>query len=179
VNVLGTALQGQLSLLRGRGFTPTVMHIDPQSAFQGLRMQFPGVVIDVGDARDYVAKVDAKIRRVKEIYHSVKAGLAWSLPVSRVKDLVAYSVSRINLWRTSALQGTLSPRVLFTGRKLSYKKELSLAFGDYIEVHASTTNTSKEHSVPCIALHPCANLTGTWNFWSLSSKQYLRRSVWT
>jgi hypothetical protein len=109
----------------------------------------------------------------------VKAGLAWSLPVSRVKDLVAYTVSRINLRRTSALHGTLSPRVLFTGCKPSYKKELSLAFGDYVEVHAGTTNTSKERSVPCIALYPCANASGTWNFWSLSSKQYLRRSVWT
>ncbi len=155
------------------------MHVDPQSAFQGLRTQFPGVVIDVGGARDFVAKVDAKIRRVKELYRSVKAGLAWSLPVSRVKDLVAYAVSRINLRRTSALHGTLSPRVLFTGCKPSYKKELSLAFGDYVEVHAGTTNTSKERSVPCIALYPCANASGTWNFWSLTSKQYLRRSVWT
>ncbi len=179
VHALGTALQGQLSTLRERGFAPTVVHVDPQSAFQGLRTQFPGIVIDVGGARDFIAKVDAKIRRVKELYRSVKAGLAWSLPVSRVKDLVAYAVSRINLRRTSALHGTLSPCVLFTGCKLSYKKELSLAFGDYIEVHASMTNTSKERSVPCIALYPCANASGMWNFWSLSSKQYLRRSVWT
>jgi hypothetical protein len=179
VHVLGTALQGQLSTLRERGFTPTAVHVDPQSAFQGLRTQFPGVVIDVGGAHDFVPKVDAKIRRVKELYRSVKAGLAWSLPVPRVKDLVAYAVSRINLCRTSALHGTLSPRVLFTGCKPSYKKELSLAFGDYVEVHAGTTNTSKERSVPCIALYLCANTSGTWNFWSLSSKQYLRRSVWT
>ncbi len=110
---------------------------------------------------------------MKELYHSVKAGLAWSLPVPWVKDLVAYSVSRINLRCTSALHSTLSPHVLFTGCKPSYKKELSLAFGDYIEVHAGNTNTSKERSVPCIALYPCANSTGTWNFWSLSSKQYL------
>jgi hypothetical protein len=179
VHVLGAALQGQLSMLRERGFTPTVVHVDPQSAFQGLHMQFPGVVIDVGGACDFVAKVDAKIRRVKDLYCSVKAGLAWTLPVSRVKDLVAYAVSRINLRRTSALHGTLSPRVLFMGSKPHYKKELSLAFGDYVEVHAGTNNTSKERSIPCIALCPCANATGTWNFWSLSSKQYLRRSAWT
>ncbi len=79
---------------------------------------------------------------MKELYWSVKAGLAWSLPVSWVKDLVAY-----NLRCPLALHGTLSPRVLFTGCKPSYRKELSLAFGDYVEVHASTTDTSKEHSV--------------------------------
>ena len=37
-------------------------------------------VIDVGGVQDFVAKVGAKIRRVKETYWSVKAGLAWKLP---------------------------------------------------------------------------------------------------
>jgi hypothetical protein len=80
------------------------MHVDPQSAFQGLRTQFSGIVIDVGGARDFVVNVDAKIRQVKELYCNVKVGLAWSLPVSR-----------INLQCTSALHGTLSPCALFAG----------------------------------------------------------------
>lgn len=54
-------------------------------------------MIDVGGARDFVAKVDDKIWRVKELYGSVNGGLAWSFPVSRVKDLVGYAVFRINL----------------------------------------------------------------------------------
>jgi hypothetical protein len=32
------------------------------------------VIINVGGAGDFVAKVDAEIRRIKEIYHSVKLG---------------------------------------------------------------------------------------------------------
>jgi hypothetical protein len=95
--VLGMALQGQLELLRSRGFIPTVVHTDPQSAFRTLTSQFPGVVIDVGGAGDNVSKVDAKICRIKELYRSVKAGLPWKLPLSLVKDLVMYAVSRINI----------------------------------------------------------------------------------
>ncbi len=178
VDDLGMALQSQLAVLRERGYKPTVVHVDPQSSFQALRTQFPGVVLDVGGARDFVAKVDAKIRRIKEAYRCIKAGLPWKFPVSRVKDLVAYVVSRLNLRRTAALQGTLSPRVLFTGNKPNYKKELSLAFGDYVEVHNGTANTSKERSLPCLALYPVGNSTGTWLFWSISTRQYIRRSSW-
>ncbi len=45
--VLGMALQAQLELLRSRGFIPTVVHMDPQSAFRTLTTQFLEVVIDI------------------------------------------------------------------------------------------------------------------------------------
>ena len=55
---------------------PRVVYVDLHSTFVKLRTQYPGVLIDVGGAKDFVAKVDAKIRRIKETYRSVKAGLA-------------------------------------------------------------------------------------------------------
>jgi hypothetical protein len=45
--VLGMTLQGQLELLCSHGFIPTVVHMDPQSAFRTLTTQFLGVVIDI------------------------------------------------------------------------------------------------------------------------------------
>ena len=178
-DVLGLALQGHLQVLRERSFTPRMVHVDPASAFRTIRTQFPGTYIDVGGAKDFVEKVDAKIRRIKDTYRSVKAGLSWSLPNSRVKDLVAYCVSRLNNRRTSALNSKLSPRVLFTGTKPNYKKEFSLSFGDYVELYNGTTNTSAERSVGGIALYPLGNSTGSWQFWCFASKSYVRRSTWT
>ena len=177
-NTLGTTLQSHIQLLREKSFDVKCVYIDPASAFQALRTQYPGTEIDVGGVRDYVVKVDAKIRRIKETYRCVKAGLPWKLANSRVKDLVAYCVLRQNLMSTTALNGVLSPRVLFTGVKPNYKNELSLAFGDYVEVHNGTTNTSKERSLPCIALYPLGNSTGSWLFWSVSTRSYIRRSAW-
>ena len=177
-DTLGTALQSHIQVLREKSFKVTCVHVDPASAFQALRTQFPGTEIDVGGARDFVAKVDAKIRRLKDTYRCVKAGLPWKLAHSRVKDLVAYSVSRINLRSSTSLSTTLSPRVLFTGMKPNFKKELSLAFGDYVEVHNGTNNTSRERSLPCIALYPLGNSTGSWLFWNISTRSYLRRSHW-
>jgi hypothetical protein len=161
---LGEALQDQLNLLCEHRFQPQLVYVDPASGLMSLHTQFPGVLIDLCGAGDFVSKIDVRICRLKEMYRAVKAGLPWTLPKSRVKDLMAYCVSRMNLRRTSALDGTVCPKVLFTGLKPNYRKELSLAFGDYVEVHVGTDNTSKERSVPCIALYPVGNATGTWQF---------------
>ncbi len=100
------------------------------------------------------------------------------MPPTLVKDLVAYAVSRINIRRTTAINLNVCPRVLFTGMRINYKKELELAFGDYVEVYDGTENTSKSRSIPCIALYPCCNATGSWEFMSLKMKTRVRRSQW-
>jgi hypothetical protein len=125
---LGLALQGQLSLLRARGFQPTVVHVDPQTGFRALKNLFPGVLIDDGGVSDYLPKVDSKIKRIKELYRAVKNGLPWKLPVALVKLLVCYTVGRLNIRRTTSLASNLSPYRMFTGTRVNYKKSLQLAF---------------------------------------------------
>jgi hypothetical protein len=90
-----------------------------------------------------VSKADVKIRRIKETYRKVKSGLPWELPGQLVGDLVVYCVSRLNIRRTAALAENICPRVLFTGVPMDYKKELTCAFGDYVEAYEGTTNTSR------------------------------------
>jgi len=55
----------------------------------------------------------------------------------------------------------------------------TLAFGDYCEVYDGTDNTSRSRTVPCIALHPCNNATGSWTFYNLHTNVRIRRSQWT
>jgi len=177
-NQLGLALQGQLSILRSRDFVPTIVYVDPAKGWQGLTTAFPSVTIDLGGAGDHLAKVDAKIRRIKELYRSVKSTLAWNLPQVMVNDLVAYAVARINIKRTTAINQNVCPKVLFTGVKVNFKKELELAFGDYCEVYDGADNTSASRSVPSIALYPLGNSTGSWCFMNLKTKTRIRRSHW-
>ena len=127
-NQLGIGLQGQLNILQSQGFIPTIIYTDPAKGFTSLVGAFPGVVLDPSGAGDHVAKADAKIRRIKELHRSVKNGLPWKLPATMVKDLVAYVVARINIKRTTAINQNVCPRVLFTGIKVNFKKELELAF---------------------------------------------------
>ena len=59
-NQLGLALQGQLNVLHSHGFIPIIVYTDPAPGFQALVNQFPGVILDMGGAKDNVAKVDIK-----------------------------------------------------------------------------------------------------------------------
>jgi hypothetical protein len=68
---------------------------------QSMPQDFLGVTLDIGRARDYIVKVDAKICMVKETYRKVKLGLPWKLPLVPGKDLVAYVVSQLNILRTN------------------------------------------------------------------------------
>jgi hypothetical protein len=67
---------------------------------------------------------------------------------------------------------------MFTGTRVNYKKSLALAFRDYAEVFDDSDNTSRRRSLPCIALHPCNNSTGSWEFLNLQTGNKIRRSIW-
>jgi hypothetical protein len=75
LSALGIALHGQLKLLCSRGFTPVRVHTDPQSSFRAIATSFENVIINVSGAGDFVPRVDVKIRRIKEVYRSVKSSL--------------------------------------------------------------------------------------------------------
>jgi hypothetical protein len=134
---------------------------------------FENVVIDTRGAGEYVPKADIQIRRVKEIVRGIKAVLQWKLLSLLLKDLVAFSVSRL-----MALNQNVCARFSFTGIKSDFRKELSLAFGNYCKVYNGTDNTTKSRSIPCIALYACCNLPGSWAFYSLLTKTWIRRTQW-
>jgi len=58
---LRMALQGQLALLKSRGFVPRIVYTDLHSMFRSMTQELPGTEIDVGGAGNHVAKVDVKI----------------------------------------------------------------------------------------------------------------------
>ena len=60
-----------------------------------------------------------------------------------VKDLVAYVVAQINLFKTRA-------------------PKLICAFGTSAKVYDGTDNASCSRSIKWVALYPCSNTTGSW-----------------
>ena len=65
---VGAALQSQVRLIESRGYRCTYIMVDPQRSLVALQGKFPGITIDISGAGDHLPKVDAKIRRVKELY---------------------------------------------------------------------------------------------------------------
>ena len=178
---LGRALQSHLGVLRARGFNPTIVYVDPQRGLKALRLLFPGVEVDVSGASDKLPRVDIKMRRIKEVARSVKASLPWQLPKFLMKDLVAYSIARLNVRRTTTIASLECPRVRFTGRKINFKKEFDLQFGEYCELPIDKKNLSGPLALrteSAIALYPIANANNSWCFLSLTTKVRVERSNW-
>jgi hypothetical protein len=180
---LGRGLQAHINTLRSKGFEPTTVYVDPQKGLTALQGSFPGVEIDASGAGDHLPMIDTKIRRIKEIMRSVIAGLPYQLHKDRIKDLALYAVNRTNLKSSEGLISNESPRVRFTGVRPDFKSEFGLSFGDYVEAydprsHEKSNNVNVPRTQPCIALYPSANRNGSWVFWNLSTKTYVRRTQW-
>jgi hypothetical protein len=178
---LGLALQGHVNVLKSHGFTVATVYMDAQRGVTSLKGQIIGAVIDESGAGDHTPIMDGKIRRAKEMIRSVISGLPWTCPMQMRPDAVAYTVTRHNI-RKSSCNGTgVAPRVALTGVKPMYKKELSIAFGDYCECRdpaAKSNDASAKRTNTCIALYPVGNSTGSWVFMNLDTKRRVRRSQW-
>jgi ABC-type sulfate transport system substrate-binding protein len=116
------------------------------------------MVFDVRRVGDYVSTVDAKIRRIKERYRSVKVGLSWSSTPSLVKDLVAYVVSRIKVEGSAVINQDIASKELYSGKGSDFKKEFCLRFEDSCKVYDNMDNTSNAQSIPCIVFYQCNNV---------------------
>ena len=178
---IGLALQGQINVLKSHGYNVGTVHMDPQRGVTSLKGQILGAVIDESGAGDHTPILDAKIRRLKEMIRSVLAALPWKCPRQMGPDVVSYSTTRHNI-RPSTCNGSgVAPRVALTGMKPRYKKELSIAFGDYCECRdptAKSNDASAKRTTPCIALYPVGNSKGSWVFLNIDTKRRVRRSQW-
>jgi hypothetical protein len=169
---LGHGAQKHLNTLKSRGFEGKNITADSHKSFKALKGSFPGVEIDPSGAGDYLDRIDTKIRRVKELMRSVVSGLPFKLPKDRIKDLVTYSVGRLNLRNTEMLMSQECPRVRFKGQRPEYSSELALAFGDYVEAynpkaHAKSNDVFVPKTEPCIALYPEVNTNWSWVLFNL------------
>ena len=178
---LGEAIMAQVKMLQLRGFTVDRLMVDPERYLLALENKIPGLFIDPVGAGDHLHKVDARIRRLKDIMRTVIADLPYSLLLNRIDDLVIYATKCKNARKTKALNDNVAPRVRFIGINIDFKKEYKLKFGDYVKAYnpAVTPNTTNLRTDPCIVLYPAGSVSRSWIFWNMKSKKYVGRSNYT
>ena len=177
---LGRAVQGHLDVLSMFGFNARIMRVDPLKALASLRGRFTGVEIDISGAGDHLPMVDIRIRRVKELARATIQSLDFTMSKSLIKYLMTYCVSRINIRAGAGSSGgNTCPRVKLTGRRVNYKKEFALKFGDYVEVKDPKviSNSMSPRTSPAIALYPTASINGSWKFLNLETKKIVSRNI--
>ena len=95
-----------------------------------------------------------------------------------VERLVYFVVTCINM--VPRPYQYMSPRVEFTVRKVDFKLDCQLEFGEYVQVSDDndTTNTMASRTTGAICMGPVGNLQGTYKFMSLVTWKILKRRSW-
>jgi hypothetical protein len=177
------AINKHISILNAHRFDVTTIKSDDEPGILALREEFSrhGIILENGtrgSKNTCTPTIDQKMSMIKQKARVILSDLKYHLPLRLMKHLFAYIVSRMNCMSSLT---ALSPFELLTGRKLSYKRDLRIAFGTFVQLDdPDSTNDLKQRRVSAIALHPELDQTG--NTWFLPLRDGhtipIKRSSW-
>ena len=142
--------------------------------------RIPGVPHDPVGAGVHVCIVESKVRRIKEKVRSILHSLPFNWPKRWLHWVIYFAVRSRNRIPVRGSGTILSPVELLTGIKSDARKDLRIAFGDYVQTREmETSNSMKERAEGCLALLPVGNLEGSVKFLDLTTLETINRSAWT
>jgi len=180
-----SALTKQFAQYKSRGFQVKTLLSDGEGAIVKLRtaIENQGIVVNPAGPQQHVPEIENRVRQVKERLRTHLSNIPFELAATLMVWLVSFCIRSINLQPSSLRTDPSSPFELFFGRKVDYKRDLRVAFGDYVQCHTPPTgyssNSMKPRTAGAIALLPTANLQGSVKFLSLSTKAIITRDKWT
>eukprot|EP01033_Poteriospumella_lacustris_P004483 gene4483-3202_t len=177
------ALVDHVDHYKAKGFRVTRVVTDPEATMRaaGGILKQHGVDYDEVGVDQHVARVEAMVKLIKERTRSILYGLPYRLPNQLTRYAVQYATRMLNTMAPKdAMHGT-SPRELFLGRKTDLRRDFKVSFGEYCHVptNVTTRNTMQARTVPAISLGGKGNVTGSAEFFVLSSKRVVSRDHWT
>ena len=97
-----------------------------------------------------------------------------------IVSLGYYACKMINMFPKVNSSGGISPRELFTGVRVDYKRDCRLGFGEYVQVSADNdiTDTMQPRTYGAISLESVGNLQGTYLFLRLLTWKIIIRRAW-
>jgi hypothetical protein len=129
-----------------------------------------------------VPQIERKIRQVKERVRSHISVLPYNLTMQLTVGLVQFCTQSINVLPQSTREHKISPKELFTGKKINYHNDLKITFGEYVQINEDniiSKNSMKERTADAIALRMKGNAQGSAEFLSLNSWRVVSRDRWT
>lgn len=128
-----TAVSGLLRLIQSRQFVVTKIVIDPEGGLAALQDLLP-VPVNAVAPGTHVPRPERRGRVYKERMRLIINALPFRVAKRFVKYLVFFITSRLALIPRSVDGSRICPRERFTGQKAVYGKELSLCFGDMVQI---------------------------------------------
>ena len=174
------AIRGTITTLQMRDcHVHTIVH-DPERGIASCRNMLPGVIFEASTVQGHVIFAERLIQELKECMRSVIHSLSYPLVDKLTVCLVAFATIRRNSVFHRGLGLTMSPRDVMLGRKVDYRRELVLGFGDFVNVYDPKVvkNTMSSRVQEAIAIYPTGGLSGAWVFYHLKSGKQVVRSTW-
>jgi hypothetical protein len=172
----------QLDMYKSRSFTVVAIKTDNEGSIVSLTtdLNARGITVNTVGAGSHVPVVERKIQEVKERARAILHSLPYNLGLSLMVYLIMFVTSRINLMPHRAGLLNISPSEAFRGRKIDYKRDLRLGFGEYCEVFdPRSDNTMRARTQAAISLMPSGNASGSVKFLSLASGKTIVRDQFT
>jgi hypothetical protein len=176
---VANSLRKVLQLYHRRGFRITTNLADPE--FEALQAVFPTIPFNLCAQDEHVPEIERYVRTVKD---RVRSGYN-SLPFERLTRLMLVrlmcnAVFWLNAFpHDDGVSDQLSPRYLFTGKHLDYRKHVRVEFGSYVQTHEDHTNGMEARTTGALCLGPSGNEQGGHYFMSLPSGRRILRDRWT
>ena len=129
-----------------------------------------GIQVSPTAAGEKAHKVERRIRYIKERVRSIMHSLPYNLNALLLIHCVAHSTWCTNLHIVSDSTANLSPHEVFTGRRLSAKRDLRHSFGDYVQATVPhPNNTMGARTEGHITLGSTNSLTGGVRMYCLAT----------
>ncbi len=181
---IAKALADHINVYRGARKDVHAIISDGEGAIIKIRPQLmeKGITVNISGAGSHAPVVERRIRVIKERVRGILSTLPYALPQSLFKYLVAFAVSRLNLAPANTIVSNITPRQWITGARPDFKRDVRIAFGEYVEAHNSTIvqrNSMSPRTDPAIALLPTGNSQGSVWFYSMRTGGIISRDHWT
>lgn len=142
--------------------------------------------IDLVAPGTHVPIIERKIRTLQEKTRAVLSRLPYTAPAFLIKWLVNNVIVTDNMMPTNSGNKPVDehrcPREIFFGRRVDVKKDLKVAFGQYVQLYNTNNqfvNSMNPRTRGAIALGTIPGTNGTTRFWVLSTNRIVTASKWT
>lgn len=179
------ALDSMIKIYKSENFDVRTIKCDGEGGVAALEPHINGLGIKLNPTGkgQHVPQIERKARQIKERVRAHISILPFKLTKQLIVSLVQFCVQSINLMPQSTREIKISPKELFTGRKINYARDLKITFGEYAQIHeddsAVLKNSTKERTADAIALRMKGNVQGTAEFYSLTTWKVVSRDQWT
>ena len=182
LKAIAPAMMQQIDTYASRQFQVKTIRTDNEGSIIAMTqlLNQRGIVVNPAGPGSHVPVIERKIQEVKQRARGIFSSLPYKLAAHLFVHLIIFCVSRINLVPHKTGLTNISPTEAFKGRKLDFKRDLRIGFGEYAEAFDPySDNTMRPRTNAVISLGHTGNISGSVKFLSLNTGKTIIRDQFT